>query len=91
MQRTQMQDRDDDQTQAPMYGSQLMTVRERNTYRAEMRLLNTEAEREAYRLKHRQAMQLRAREQGVTLPDEPMSPQPGRGPGSTSGGMGGKK
>lgn len=89
MQRTQTQDRDDDQRQAPMYGSQLMTVRERNTYRSEMRLLKTEPEREAYRLKHHQAMQARARVQGITLPDEPMSPRPGMGPGPASGGMGG--
>ncbi len=59
-----------------------MTPEEMAEHRAKMRSLQTNEEREAYRLEHHQMMQERAREQGVTLPDEP--PTAGR----QGGGMG---
>ena len=72
---THMQDRDTtrDRTrdQAPIYGSMLMTEREREEHRAMMRSLKTEQERQAYRAAHHQKMQERARSQGVTLPELP--------------------
>ena len=70
----QSRDRDQDQLQTPIYGSQLMTERERQQHRTKMRTLKTEQEREAYRLEQHQRMQERARAKGVTLPDEPPKP-----------------
>jgi hypothetical protein len=81
-----------------IYGWQLMTVEERAQHRAKMQSLNTEKERQAYREEHHKLMQARAREQGVTIPDEPRSgggsgfgPGPGAQSGSGSGGSGAGK
>lgn len=98
---TRLQDRDktQDQTrdqtrlrdQEQIYGSQLMTEQERIEHRNRMRSLKTYKEREAYQLEHHKKMQARAKERGITLPDEPpargnmMGPGGGMGPGS--GGM----
>ena len=79
-----------------VYGRELMTQQELDEHRAHMRSLNTEQEREAYRLEHHQQMQERARAQGKVLPDEPgpqgrgMGPRDGSGmgPGSMGGGGG---
>jgi hypothetical protein len=79
-----------------IYGSQLMTQQERNEYSARMRAAKTPEEREALRAEHHNAMQARAKERGVTLPEQPpagagpgkgtgMGPGAGMGPG---GGMG---
>ena len=76
-----------------VYGWQLMTEQERDAHRAKMRSLNTEEEREAYRQEHHERMQARAKEQGATLPDEPlprgkglgMGPRDGSGPGRGQG------
>lgn len=74
---------------APIYGSQLMTQQERIEYRNQMRALKTQQEREAFRLEHHKKMQERARERGVTLPDEPPAQGAGMGPGPGAGrGMG---
>ncbi|MBU4261299.1 MAG: hypothetical protein KKC76_05395 [Proteobacteria bacterium] len=80
------------QHQEQIYGSQLMSPEEMAEHQAKMRSLKTNEEREAYRLEHHKMMQERAREQGVTLPDEPPTPGGGMGSGSGmgmgSGGMG---
>ena len=79
-----------------IYGSQLMTQQERNEYSARMRAAKTAEERETLRAEHHNAMQARAKERGVTLPEQPpagagpgkgtgMGPGAGMGPG---GGMG---
>lgn len=68
------------QSREQIYGSQLMTRRERAEYRAKMRSLKTTEEREAFRMEHHQKMQERAKEMGKTLPGMP----PAQG-----GGMGG--
>lgn len=62
-----------------IYGWQLMTPQERQTYQNQMRNLRTQQERDQFRLEHHQLMQERARERGVTLPDQPMG---GGGPGA---------
>lgn len=95
--KVQAQDRTQDQTrlqdQEQIYGSQLMTEQERLEHRNMMRSMKTQEEREAYRLDHHKKMQARAKEKGVTLPDEPL-PQgrmmkgPGAGGGMGGGGMG---
>ena len=70
----------------PIYGSQLMTQQERDEYRAKMRAAKTPETREAVRAEHHKAMQERAKERGVTLPDQPRT---GSGPGKSPGaGMG---
>jgi hypothetical protein len=69
-----------------IYGSQLMTQQERNEYSARMRAAKTPEEREALRAEHHNAMQARAKERGVTLPEQPPT---GAGPGKGKGtGMG---
>lgn len=68
-----------------IYGSQLMTQQERNEYQAKMRTAKTPEEREQIRKEHHNQMQARAKERGVTLPDEPPARGDGMGPG---GGMG---
>lgn len=75
------------QTQEQVYGSQLMTTQEREEYRASMRTAKTSEEQEIIRNEHHERMQERAREMGVTLPDEPPEHGMQRGMGS-GGGMG---
>lgn len=48
-----------------VYGGNLMTVQERNQYRAELGALTTEEERLEYKARHREKMELRARERGI--------------------------
>lgn len=67
------------QKEEPIYGSELMTEQERIEHRNKMRSLKTEQEREEYRRQHHEKMQQRAKERGVTLPDEPMSRGKGMG------------
>ncbi len=54
-----------------VYGWQLMTPDERTAYRAKMRSFHTDAERKAFRAEHHKLMVARAKERGVTLPDDP--------------------
>lgn len=87
--------------EAPVYGAQLMTPQERVEHQARMRAAKTLEEREQVRAEHHAAMVTRAKERGITLPDEPpmrAGPMmgggmgPGMGPGMGSGmgpGMGG--
>jgi len=64
---------------APIYGSQLMTNQERIEHRNKMQAAKTAEEREQVRLQHHEQMQLRAKEQGVTLPDTPPAQGGGQG------------
>jgi hypothetical protein len=77
-----------DKTQDQVYGSQLMTQQERSEYGARMRAAKTAEEREQIRKEHHEQMKARAKEKGVTLPDEPPARGMGGGMGS-GGGMGG--
>lgn len=69
----QIQDQDRLQTQQQdrIYGSQLMTQEERMEFRSRMRAATSAEEREQIRKEHHERMQVRAKERGVTLPDEP--------------------
>jgi len=69
-----------------IYGSELMTMQERNEYQRRMHAAKTEQEREQIRLEHHEKMQERAKAQGKTLPE---MPPPDRGPGMGPGGRGG--
>lgn len=67
-----------------IYGYQMMTTEERDAYRARMRAANTYEEREQIRREHHEQMAARAKERGITLPEQP----PARGPRMGTG-MGG--
>ena len=85
-------DRDRDQglqqAQDQVYGSQMMTLQERNDYRARMNAAKTGQERDQIRQTHHEQMKERAKQRGVTLPDEPPAGMMDQGMGS-GGGMGG--
>lgn len=70
-----------------IYGSQMMTQQERSEYQTRMRAAKTAEEREQIRQQHHEEMQARAKERGMTLPDEP--PARGMGPGGRMGPSGG--
>ena len=80
----------DPAAQEQVYGSQLMTSQERTAYQTRMRAAKTNEEREQIRAQHHKEMQVRAKQQGVTLPDEPPAKGMGggMGPGGGMGGMG---
>lgn len=69
-----------------VFGWELMTQQERNEHRNTMRSFKTEQEREQYRKEHHKKMQVRAKEQGVKLPDEPLPRGKGMGRGPGGGG-----
>ena len=78
-------------SQDRIYGSQLMTRQERSDYRDRMRNAKTAEEREAIRAENHKLMSERAKERGVTLPDEPPAAGMGGGMGrgmGPGGGMG---
>lgn len=58
-------------TQETIYGSELMTEQERNTYRQRLTEAKTEEERAQIRTQHHEQMWARAKEKGVTLPEQP--------------------
>ena len=77
------------QKQETIYGSQLMTQKERREYRLKMREAKTAEQREQIRAEHHKQMQERAKERGMKLPDAPPAQgmHQGMGPGG-GGGMG---
>lgn len=79
-----------EQDQEQVYGSQLMTQEERMQHRAQMRSATTEAEREQIRSEHHERMVMRAKERGVSIPDEmpPRGHKMGTGKGMGPAGMG---
>jgi hypothetical protein len=91
--RTRQQDQTKDQIQGSaqdrIYGSQLMTAQERQEFRSRMRSAKTTREREQIRAEHHERMKVRAKERGVTIPDEPPVRGGGMGPGSGMGPGGG--
>jgi len=74
----------------PIYGSQLMTERERIEHRNRMRNASNAEEREQIRKEHHERMRIRAEKRGIKLPDEPPKRgYKGMGPGKGQGkGMG---
>lgn len=74
----------------PIYGRQLMTRDEIAEYQSKMRAAKTLEEREKLRKENHDKMKSRAKERGVTLPDEPpLRRGPGMGPGGDGTGPGG--
>ncbi|MEQ1438981.1 hypothetical protein AAG565_06440 [Fontimonas sp. SYSU GA230001] len=74
---------DDDGTGTPIYGYPLMTPDEIAAHRARMQAA-TPAERASIRAEHHRQMVERARERGITLPDQPPM-RGGKGPGGGKG------
>lgn len=71
-----------------IYGSHMMSEQERNDYRERMRSAKSEEERERIRQDHHEQMKQRAKERGVTLPDDPPPRGKGYGPGGKGHGYG---
>lgn len=72
--RLQTRDRDRDrlhQDLAPIYGSELMSEQERNQYRERLRAMQSLEEGELFKAQHREQIQARANEKGVTV-EEPV-------------------
>lgn|SRR5574337_314253 len=65
-------------------GSELMTPEERTEHRKKMRAAKSAEEREKIRKEFHDQMKARAKERGITLPDEPPAMGRGMNPG---GGM----
>lgn len=53
--------------QGPIYGGELMSVEERNEYREQLRLHDSEGDGEKFQAQHREQMQERARAQDVEI------------------------
>ena len=71
--------------QEQVYGSQMMTQQERADYRTKMRAAKTAEDVDQVRKEHHDSMKDRAKERGVTLPDEPPVRGGGMGPGGGRG------
>ena len=80
-----------------VYGWQMMSEQERQEHRTKMQNMNTEEERNRYRMEHRKMMEQRAKEQGKSLSDMPRNRHnmmdergsDGMGPGGGMGSGGG--
>ena len=78
-----------------IYGWQMMSEQEQQEHRTKMQNMNTEEERNRYRLEHHKMMEQRAKEQGKSLSDMPrnrnnMMDGQGSGGGMGSGRGGGR-
>jgi uncharacterized membrane protein YgcG len=73
------------QTQERIYGSELMSEQERNEYRKRMSETKTEQEREQLRKEQHERMNDRAKQRGMTLPDEPRAMSQGQTPRQSQG------
>lgn len=82
-------DRDRDRDQDQIYGSHLMTEEERLQYREQMRSTATEAEREQIRNEHHERMLERAKERGITIPEDMPHGDYRMGPNKDGMGVGG--
>lgn len=78
------------QQQEQVYGSELMTEQEREEHRSKMRSAKTAEEREQFRIEQHERMKERAKERGMTLPDEPPVRGGGMGLGGRMGAGGGR-
>jgi len=73
------------QEEEQVFGRQLMTQEELQEHRRMMQSLDTPEARQEYRQQHHQRMLERARERGVTLPEEPGRQGKGQGKGQGQG------
>lgn len=90
--RDRLREREHSNDDDKVYGSQLMTERERYQYREQLRSMQTLEQREQFRRQHHEKMQKRAIARGVTLPDYPPEPRHnGWGGAGFGGGKSGRK
>ena len=68
-----------------VYGSQLMTQKDRSEHRALMRAARTPEEKARIRTELHERMKVRAQQLGVALPDTPPAAGGGMGPGLGGG------
>jgi hypothetical protein len=73
------------QTKQQMFGSQLMTKQERMEQRKRMRAAKSAEERAQIQNEYHERMKLRAKERGVSIPDEPLNKGGGMGSGAGQG------
>lgn len=69
----------------PIYGYRMMNDQERNEYREKMRGARSADERQVVRDEHHKLMEARAKERGVTLPEQRGTGRPGKGMGPGAG------
>jgi hypothetical protein len=83
----QVQAQDQLEAKEQVLGRELMTNEERIEHRKKMRAATTAEERERIQKEHHERMKIRAKERGVTLPDEPLfkGGRMGKGQGSGQG------
>ena len=62
---------DQEQTQKQVTGKELMTEQERAEHHTRMRAAKTQEEREQIRKQQHERMKQRAKERGLSIPDEP--------------------
>lgn len=65
-----------------VYGHQVMTPEERSEFRSKMQSAKTSEERERLQIEHNAAMQSRAKQRGISLPDSPSNQGLDSGAGS---------
>jgi len=53
--------------QGPVYGGEFMSVQERNQYREQLRLMDSDPEKEQFKAQHRERINQRARALGLTV------------------------
>lgn len=85
--KTQLQSQIQEQDQEQIFGRELMSKEEMDEYQLRMRKAKSLEEKEMLRNQHRERMLVRAKERGVTLPEEPPY---GAGPGTANTDPGGK-
>lgn len=78
--------RDRLETQQQVQGRQLMTQQEREEFRNKMRSANSAEERQQIQKEHHERMKLRAKERGLSMPNDPPADGMGMGKGLGSGG-----
>ena len=71
-QRQMTQNQQGQMNQQGIYGGELMSEQERNQYREQLRLTDSDPEQQTrFKAQHQEKMQKRAQEKGVKLPDPP--------------------
>ena len=70
-------------------GRQLMTPEEQSAQRTKMRNATSAEERKEIRKKHHEKMKVKAKEKGMTIPDNPPTTPQRKNGGMGGGGMGG--
>ena len=71
-QREMTQNQQGQMNQQGIYGGELMSEQERNQYREQLRLTDSDPEQQTrFKAQHQEKMQKRAQEKGVKLPDPP--------------------